>query len=209
MMKIMKREEKNWISRQKIMDSAIKEFAEKGYGLSSVNTICSEGGISKGILYHYFKDKDEIYLTCVKECFDQLTGYMKEQMKKGPHGMPDRMSRYFEVRFQFFEENPMFQSIFCGAVITPPAHLKSAVGEIRKEFDGFNIQVLDEILSEARLRSDVTREEVIDTFRQYQDFINAKYQTAGESRIDAKEREKSCSRALSILLYGVISREEE
>ena len=53
----MKREEKNQISRQRILESAAKEFAEKGYGLSSINVICAEGDISKGILYHYFKDK--------------------------------------------------------------------------------------------------------------------------------------------------------
>lgn len=73
----MKREEKNQISRQRILESAAKEFAEKGYGLSSINVICAEGDISKGILYHYFKDKDELYLTCVQACFDGLTAARK------------------------------------------------------------------------------------------------------------------------------------
>ncbi|MEG1873185.1 MAG: TetR/AcrR family transcriptional regulator, partial [Ruthenibacterium sp.] len=61
----MKRDEKNLASRRKILDSALAEFGANGYGLSSINTICSAGGISKGILYHYFKDKDELYLACV------------------------------------------------------------------------------------------------------------------------------------------------
>ena len=61
----MKREEKNQITRRRIMDSALAEFAGKGYGASSVNTICAAQDISKGIIYHYFNTKDELYLACV------------------------------------------------------------------------------------------------------------------------------------------------
>ncbi len=39
------------------MDSALNEFSKQGYGASSINTICSAQGISKGIIYHYFKTK--------------------------------------------------------------------------------------------------------------------------------------------------------
>lgn len=74
----MKREEKNFISLQRILDTATQEFARQGYGLSSVNTICNSGGISKGILYHYFKDKDALYLACLQTCFDRLTAALRE-----------------------------------------------------------------------------------------------------------------------------------
>ena len=58
----MKREEKHQQMRRRIMDSALAEFSGQGYGASSVNTICSAQGISKGIIYHYFKTKDELFL---------------------------------------------------------------------------------------------------------------------------------------------------
>lgn len=205
----MKREEKNIVSRQKILDSAMKEFSDKGYGLSSVNTICSEGGISKGILYHYFKDKDEIYLTCVKDCFDSLTGFMKKSMQEETGDVQKRLNRYFEERFRFFESYPVYQRIFCDAVIIPPAHLSETIREIKAEFDRLNIEILNEILSQVRLRRDVTRQEVIDTFCQYQDFINARYQMTGSEKIDAAQREETCRRALSVLMYGVVERSEE
>ena len=73
----MKREEKNQQTKRRIMDSALAEFAQQGYGASSVNTICSAQGISKGIIYHYFKTKDELYLACVEECFEQLTEFLR------------------------------------------------------------------------------------------------------------------------------------
>lgn len=61
------------------MDSAIAEFSEKGYGASSINAICGLQGLSKGIIYHYFDTKDELFLACVGECFSLLTkGFEKK-----------------------------------------------------------------------------------------------------------------------------------
>ena len=68
----MKREEKNQLTKRRILDRALKEFSEQGYGLSSINNVCSCDDISKGIIYHYFQTKDELYLACVEECFQRL-----------------------------------------------------------------------------------------------------------------------------------------
>ena len=53
----MKREEKNNMTRQRIIDAALDEFGEKNYAEASLNTICTVGNISKGIIYQYYKDK--------------------------------------------------------------------------------------------------------------------------------------------------------
>ena len=45
---------------------------------------------------------------------------------------------------------------------------------------------------------------MVDAFRQYQDFINAKYQIAGTDSREFEKRDESCRKALNILLYGVI-----
>ena len=69
----MKREEKNQQTRRRIMDSALAEFSKQGYGASSVNTICASQDISKGIIYHYFKSKDDLFLACI-EFFQRKSG---------------------------------------------------------------------------------------------------------------------------------------
>ncbi|MFR6100649.1 MAG: TetR/AcrR family transcriptional regulator, partial [Longibaculum sp.] len=61
----MKREEMTKVMRMKIIESALQEFNDKSYEKASMNHICQIGNISKGIIYHYFKDKDELYLECV------------------------------------------------------------------------------------------------------------------------------------------------
>lgn len=204
----MKRDEKNLMSKRKILESAVREFACQGYGLSSVNTICTAGDISKGILYHYFKDKDELYLLCVKELFDALTEHLTQALAERGGTEEARLERYFDARLCFFRENPLYHKLFCDVVIAPPQHLRQAIQEIREPLNTLNISVLTELLQKVKLRGDVTVETAVETFSIYQDFVNARYQMEPEQQIDLEQHEQTCKRSLNILLYGVIERGE-
>lgn len=205
----MNREEKNQLTRRRILDSALAEFSEQGYGASSINTISSANGLSKGIIYHYYPTKDDLYLACVEECFNLLASYLKDHTGSESGTAEEQLEHYFNVRLDFFMHFPVYQRIFCDAVITPPLLLKDAVCKRKSCFDQMNADILNRLLEPLALRADISRQEVVDTFRQYQDFINARFQMASAEEIDIREHEKACRRALSILLYGVIDRREE
>lgn len=57
-------------SKQNIMDSARKLFAEKGYDATSISAITREAGISKGLLYNYFNSKEELLLGILNEAME-------------------------------------------------------------------------------------------------------------------------------------------
>ena len=204
----MKREEKNQQTRRRIMDSALAEFSRQGYGASSVNTICSAQNISKGIIYHYFKTKDNLYLACVEECFQLLTQYLKNGLSEGKSAQ-EQLEAYFAVRMTFFREHPVYQPIFCQAVISPPAHLAAEIQTRKQPFDALNAEILENLLEPLPLCPQIAREEVVETFRQFQDFINAKYQAANMGAREFELRDESCRKALHILLYGIIERKED
>ena len=204
----MKREEKNQQTRRRIMDSALAEFSAQGYGGSSINTICAAQDISKGIVYHYFETKDALFLACVEECFHRLTDYIQANLS--PEGLsPEaRLRDYFVLRSSFFRQAPAYQRIFCDAVIAPPAHLQGKIQARKKDFDALNLKILEDILTPLSLRPDISKADVIETFRQFQDFVNIRSQMTDPDGKVFEAREESCHRALNILLYGVIMREE-
>lgn len=204
----MNRDEKNLLTRQKIIDSALAEFSAKSYGEASLNTICAAGDISKGIIYHYFKDKDELYLICVKECFDALTDYLNNVVSVNDMPIEVGLEHYFDARIAFFGENPLYLGVFCSAVMNPPAYLCAAIDEITADFDAQTISILTAFLQTAKLCPDVTIAEVVEVFREYQDFVNARFQMKAAGETTLKEHEERCRRSLKILLYGVIKREE-
>jgi AcrR family transcriptional regulator len=53
--------------KQRIMNSAIKVIAEKGYNGASTALIAKEAGVSQGIIFHYFGNKEELFWTMLKE----------------------------------------------------------------------------------------------------------------------------------------------
>lgn len=204
----MNRDEKNLQTRQKILDSALREFGEKSYGEASLNTVCTAGKVSKGIIYHYFKDKDELYLLCVKLCFDALTAYLAEVMVADDLSLEGSLEGYFDARIAFFAAHPLYLKLFCNAVMNPPAHLLAAIADVKADFDALNLAVLGRLLGRVKLRGDVTTAEALEVFREYQDFVNTRFQMQTANEFTLAEHEKRCSRSLKILLYGVVEREE-
>ena len=47
--------------RDKIINSALKEFSINTFQKASTNTIVEDAGISKGLLFHYFGSKEKLY----------------------------------------------------------------------------------------------------------------------------------------------------
>lgn len=204
----MKREEKNQQTRRRIMDSALAEFSRQGYGASSINTICAAQDISKGIVYHYFETKDALFLACVEECFARLTGYIRAHLSRDDLSPEEQLRDYFVLRTAFFREEPVYQRIFCEAVVAPPVHLREEIGARKADFDALNLGILERILGTLSLRPDISKADVIETFRQFQDFINIRCQMTDPEGRAFETREESCHKALNILLYGVIERKE-
>ena len=109
-------EEKTEITRNKIFTAAMHEFGTKGYALGAINNICKTG-INKGLIYHNFKDKDELYLECVKKSCSDLIGYVKD------HNGLESFARYMRVRKEFFQEKEAEAYIFLEARTNPPGQL--------------------------------------------------------------------------------------
>lgn len=204
----MKREDKNAFSRQRILDAAISEFSEKGYGGASLNNACEQNGISKGVVYHYFTDKDEIYLQCVKLTFDKLTSHLQLSPDVLRGSVSDRLSGYFYSRLQFFAKNPILLNIFAETCFRPPAQLKGEIALIRTQFDKHSACVLTELLSAAPLRAGLDAAAIVEDFCIYMDFFNMRFADGAaelSSEAEIKQHEERCHRQLDILLHGVLA----
>ena len=177
----MNREDKNQQTKAKIVNSAMLEFARHGYDAGSLNSICRSGGISKGIIYHYFASKDELYLHCIDECFNKLTAYLRKELSSEQLAEGERLSAYFQARIRFFRENPVYACIFT--------------------------EYLTELLRATPLREDITVDEVADSLRLFQDYLNMRFRSPDGAMVNMEEHERQCLRALEIFLYGIIKRD--
>lgn len=47
-------------TREKLLESAKREFMEKGYMKASLRTICKNAGVTTGALYFFFQGKEDL-----------------------------------------------------------------------------------------------------------------------------------------------------
>lgn len=52
--------------RNQILGAALKVFAQRGFAATKISNIASEAGLSHGLMYHYFKTKDDIFIELVR-----------------------------------------------------------------------------------------------------------------------------------------------
>jgi AcrR family transcriptional regulator len=57
----------------RIITVACHEFAASGYRDTKTEVIAAEAKVSKGLLFHYFKSKANLYLETVQQTFDKIT----------------------------------------------------------------------------------------------------------------------------------------
>ena len=61
-----------------ILETGIKEFAEKGLDRANINVIAKKAGISVGVLYKYYKDKETFFLACLRRSLDVLESVLQD-----------------------------------------------------------------------------------------------------------------------------------
>lgn len=87
--------------KNQILDTALKLFALNGFHNTSIDQIAQETGISKGLVYNYFKSKEELLEEVFKNCFqgfDQFEALASSDQPK------EVLKQVFDLFFKLLQE---------------------------------------------------------------------------------------------------------
>lgn len=62
--------------RESILEAALAEFSSNDFENASVNKIIKDANTSKGNFYHYFRNKEELYIALLKEAWRKKAEFM-------------------------------------------------------------------------------------------------------------------------------------
>ena len=196
----MRRIEKTQLTVSKILEAAMEEFGINGYTGGTINNICKRG-INKGLIYHNFRDKDELYLTCLRISCEKLVALIKQ------NNCISDLLQYMNIRMRFLKECPNEAHIFFEAILQPQEHLQDNIQEILIPFEEINEQLYSSTVSSITLRDEVTKEDAICYFRHMQRMFNGYFSNPsyGHMTLDEqiKEHETSLPKLLNFMLYGI------
>ena len=69
-------------TKEKLLESARKEFAKDGYMKASLRKICANAGVTTGALYFFFQDKADLFQSIVQEPYSQLLKMVQEHFQE-------------------------------------------------------------------------------------------------------------------------------
>ena len=94
--------------RDRIINAAMKEF-RYGYKKASTDIIVREAGISKGLLYHYFGTKDQLYEFLVRYAMDIVEANQFDMLNMGHQ---DILEGFWQVALLKRDISDQYPSIY-------------------------------------------------------------------------------------------------
>ncbi len=130
----------------RVVNAALKEFAQKGYQLASTNEIVKDAEISKGMLFHYFHNKKALYLYVYDHVIDVSMEQIFARINWDEKDIFMRYQQVARLKFEIFKKHPDIFS-FLKVVFNEDSY------EVKCDVDRRNKQFLEGSLS--KLLSDI------------------------------------------------------
>lgn len=204
----MTQKERQTRSKHTIFLSALEEFGSHDYSRVSMESICQNHGISKGMMYHYYSNKDDLFLLCVQDMFQALAAQLEQDMQQLDETKPlEAVKQFFLIRERFFQQHPHWKNIFENAMLRTPKHLEDAVFELRQPIRSLNRRFLGNMASALTLRPGMSRE----TATRYMESIEYVFPSllrqfrAGSEITNLHDMLNAVTELIEIILFGFVS----
>jgi TetR/AcrR family transcriptional regulator len=94
-------------TRKKLLTAARLEFAKHGLAGARVDEIAMRAGVNKQLVYHYFGDKDALYLAVLEWVYEDIR---EQERRLNLEGLPPdkAIRRLIEASFDHLAANPDF-----------------------------------------------------------------------------------------------------
>lgn len=112
-------------TRKTLLQAAIREFTEKGYGGARIDNIAERAGLNKRLLYHYFGDKDALYLAALESVYVDI--------RSAEHGLNlededpiEAIRKLVRFTWDHFLAHPEFLGLLATENLHKAKHLKKS-----------------------------------------------------------------------------------
>ncbi len=112
-------------ARSAILAAAIREFAQKGLAGARMDAIAREAGVAKGLAFHYFGSKDQLWVAALAEIYRTLRAGQDEAALDAL-GPLEGMRRLAVDTFRLFRDHPEIVSLMNEENLHRARHLKTA-----------------------------------------------------------------------------------
>ena len=207
--------------KQLIINVAIEEFVKNGYDKTSTDTITSRAGISKGLLFHYFKSKKNLYLYLVNYCIDLLSEKVVSAIKElKSDDFFERVKEIYFLKLNIIGPFIKETQLIADAILNPSTAVNEEMEQVLANYyatyeKAFMLEhiYLKELIETDRLREEITADKVIEMTMFITEQLGNKYQLLFKNNQydffnDPGPVVQELNDYLKIIKYGIYKNEE-
>jgi TetR/AcrR family transcriptional regulator, fatty acid metabolism regulator protein len=138
--------------RRLILDAAVRAFARRGYHTCRVGDIAEEAGVAHGLLYHYFRSKEELLVTIFRETWRDVLDAVRA-VEETDESARERLAGIVKILLRAWRRDPDLVRVLVREV-TRSSHLQQRIDEIDAAFAGIE-RIIVRGQEEGEFRADV------------------------------------------------------
>lgn len=161
--------------KKRIYDACLEEFAKMGYAGASTNEIVKKAGISKGLLFHYFDNKKNLFLYILDKAIAHSLDRFKTECRTLPADLFDRIAHIGMVRILIGNEEPLIYELLFNAFYKMPDELRN---ELNQRYEKINKEETPTVLDGidlSRLRFSIKPDKAISTVLIFLEGLQKRY----------------------------------
>ena len=118
--------------RRLILHAAVRVFARKGFHTSRVGDIAEEAGVAHGLLYHYFRSKDEVLECIFRETWSDIIAAAR-MVEETDEPARERLAGIAKILLRAWRRDPDLVRVVVREIVRSP-ELQKRMPEIREAF---------------------------------------------------------------------------
>ncbi|HCX62694.1 MAG TPA: hypothetical protein DHU59_09685 [Clostridiales bacterium] len=194
--------------RDKILEASLDEFAEYGYDKASTDRISEKAGVSKGLIFHYFGSKDNLYMIIINKCIDDFFDKFNK-MKFDDSEFIQKFIQITKMKYNFFVNNPMHYRILTRGFYNAPKKLQEKLKFRYSELKQIGLNILVDMIKDLPIKENISADDILAVFESITGLMESKYLPYFTEDIDNFEEIydgviDEYIKLINIVLYGIL-----
>jgi len=139
--------------RRSILKAAVEVFSKKGYHGCRIADVAKEANIAYGLVYHYFKNKDDLLESVFASGWQAFIARVTEAAMKADT-LPEQVRAVVKVAFEAYRRDPRGVKVLILEVGRSPAGGSVNRGNVFKQVLALASQLFEEAKERGEVRED-------------------------------------------------------
>lgn len=155
-------------TRQRLLDAAGQCFAASGFAKTTVEEIAAAAGVSKGLVYHHFRSKDQILQAVLERTLRDWTELSLHRLQESARdkGALEALAEMHRASLEYARDNPVVRALFqLDPLVFQGLGSSAAVRAVIEPFRVALVRVLEQGIDSGELRPSLDVERAADVVR--------------------------------------------